>query len=279
MSHSILDLQPPPTHHRLAYGPGKYQFGDLRVPKKSGPHPIAVAVHGGFWGPHQDLAYLGHLCKALLSHGVATWNIEYRRVGQEGGGWPGTLQDVASAADHLRVLASEYDLDLGRTGAFGHSAGGHLALWLAARSRISAGSPVGSVDPLPLRAAISINGVANLRHGWDLDLGPNVVAPFLGGTPVDVPDRYASASPAELVPLGVPQVLVHGTEDTVVPIGMSEAYCRAATEAGDMVVLVSMPGAGHFEPVDPRIAAGRKTMAIIANALNGIFPSPELGKR
>lgn len=251
---------------------GENHFGDLRIPNGQGPHPIAVVVHGGFWRAHQDLGYLGHLCEVLLEYGIATWNIEFRRVGQVGGGWPGTLQDVGQATDYLRVLAAQFDLDLARTIAVGHSAGGHLALWLAARSRIPRASPLWAPNPLPLRAAISVNGVVDLRKAWELDLGSEAVARFLGGAPNEVPDRYASASPAELIPFGTTQVLVHGGLDDEVPPSIGEDYVAAALARGDKALLIRMPSAGHFEPIDPQFAEGRQTLAIIANALRGRPP-------
>ena len=251
VSDSILNLAPPEASHRVRYGPGIYHFADLRIPDTAGPHPIAIAVHGGFWGKHQDLLYLGHVCEALRRHGVATWNVEYRRVGQEGGGWPGTLQDVGSAADHLQNISEQFDLDLDNASAFGHSAGGHLALWLAARSRIPRKSAVSSAAPLPLKAAFCVNGVSDLRQAWELNLGPGVVEPFMGGAPSGVPLHYASASPTELLPFGVRQ--------------MSKTYCHRAKEAGDQVTLLKLEGCAHFEPIHPRTAEGEKLVSVIAN--------------
>src|SRR5437762_364288 len=132
----ILSLPPPPADARLAYGGGEFQFGELRVPGGAGPHPALVVIHGGFWRARFDLLHIGHLCAALTAGGVATWSVEYGRLGNPGGGWPGTFQDVAMAAGHLRVIASQYDLDLGRVAAIGHSAGGQLALWLAGCRRL-----------------------------------------------------------------------------------------------------------------------------------------------
>lgn len=263
---SIVALTPPAASHRILYGSLNHQFADLRVPDSHGPHPVAIAIHGGFWGKHQDLRYLGHICEALRRLGIATWNIEYRRVGQEGGGWPGTLQDVGHAADHLRSVSEQFNLDLQNATTFGHSAGGHLALWLASRRKISADSPVYSVAPFPIKAAICINGVSDLRQAWELDLGPNVVAPFMGGTPTAVPLRYANASPAQLLPLGTPQIFVHGTADEVVPISMTESYCQLATSAGDDVSFVRLEGCGHFEPIDPRIVEGKTVLSMVLNA-------------
>ncbi len=252
MSSTILEISPPPTDLRLSYGGGQYHFGDLRLPAGPGPYPVVIGVHGGFWRARYDLGYYGHLCAALATCGVATWNIEYRRVGHEGGGWPGTLEDVALATDYLRTLAPTYNLDLNRVVTLGHSAGGHLALWLAARARIPADSPLHSAAPLPLRAAVSLAGVCDLQRGWELKLGTTAVPDFVGGSPAQVPERYASASPAALLPLGIPQVLIHGSDDESVPLIVSRDYHAAATALGDDVTLLALPNTGHFEVVDPR---------------------------
>lgn len=252
MSREILDLPPPQADIRLPYGSLPQQFGDLRLPATPPPHPLAITIHGGFWRARYDLAYFGHLAAALAGEGIATWNIEYRRIGEEGGAWPGTFLDVAAAADYARVLSPLYDLDLDRVIGVGHSAGGHLALWLAARPRIAAGSTVWSSDPLPLRGALSLGGVVDLQAAWDLGLSERVVGELLGGGPAVVPDRYAASSPAALLPLGVPHTLIHGTEDESVPYQIGAHYAARAREAGDQVELITLQGTGHFEPVDPR---------------------------
>lgn len=263
----ILLRRPPRADQRVAYGPDPYQFGDLRLPPGAGPHPAALVVHGGYWRARYHLAYCGHVCAALARQGVATWNIEYRRLGNLGGGWPGTFQDVARAADHLRALASAHALDLDRVVVLGHSAGGQLAFWLAARHRIPAGSPLHTDDPLPLHAAVSLAGVVDLRWAWELRLSSNVTEELLDGTPASVPERYAAASPAALLPLGVRQVLVHGTRDDSVPYEISEGYVAAATAAGDDATLLTQPGAGHFECVDPRTKEWRAVEAALLECL------------
>lgn len=237
---------------RIAYGTGEWQFGDLRLPAGDGPHPVVIIIHGGFWKARYGLDLMDPMADDLTARGLATWNIEYRRVGHEGGGWPGTLQDVARAADHLRELAPQYGLDLTRVVSIGHSAGGHLALWLAARHRIPAGSELAvSAEPLRLAGAVSQAGVTDLRLMWQVRQVESPVANFLGGTPAELPARYAHASPAELLPLGVPQVLVHGLDDTDVPPVLSTAYYEAARAAGDPIELVTLPGVEHFKVIDP----------------------------
>jgi len=224
--------------HRIHYGPGEFHFADLRRPSGNGPHPVATIIHGGFWRATYGLDYIEPVCETLTNAGVATWNIEYRRLGQPGGGFPGTLEDVAAAADYLQTIARQFDLDPNRIAAIGHSAGGHLALWLATRTRL-------------LRGVISLAGVANLQRAWELRLSNAVVAEFLGGSPDEVPDRYKFASPIEHLPIGIPQKLFHGTADTSVPYEISERYVRTARERGDDAELITFES-GHFELVDPR---------------------------
>jgi acetyl esterase/lipase len=254
MSESILSQAPPAADARIVYGPDPLHFGDIRLPSGPGPHPVVVVVHGGFWRARYDLEHIGHVCAALTKRGLATWNIEYRRIGDAGGGWPGTFHDVANAADYVRTLAPEYKLDLSRVVALGHSAGGHLAMWLAARSRIPAADALFTSNPLPLRGVVSLAGVVDLQQAYALRLSQQVVSDLIGGAPAEYPDRYRSASPAALLPLGLPQILIHGTKDGPVPFQISADYVRAAQAAGDSATLIALEGAHHFEVIDPSSA-------------------------
>jgi acetyl esterase/lipase len=253
-SEDILELPTPEAGMiRLHYGKSKFQFGDLRLPEAGNSlHPVVVAVHGGYYRARYGLGYLGHVADALTAAGFATWNIEYRRLGYRGGGWPGTFLDVAAAADHVQALAAVYPLDLSRVVAIGHSAGGHLACWLAARHRISAGQPLHAQHPMPIGGVVALAGVLDLRRAWELRLSHGIVRRLLGGTPEQVPERYDVASPLCLLPLGMPQILIHGTADSSVPFEISERYADAAREKGEDIQLIALPGTGHFEPVDPR---------------------------
>lgn len=243
---------------RFTYSSVPTGFADLRLPPGVGPHPTAIVIHGGFWRAHYGLDLMDPLCDDLAARGIATWNIEYRRVGEPGGGWPGTLHDVASAAEKLREIAPARALDLTRVVTLGHSAGGHLALWLAARRRLPVGA-LGTGDAatltgpgtLPLVGAISQAGVADLTAGWQHGLSNGAVSDFLGGGADAVPERYAIADPALSLPLGVPQVLIHGLQDDNVPLIISELYLAAATRAGDDVRLCAIPDADHMTMIDP----------------------------
>jgi acetyl esterase/lipase len=195
------------------------------------------------------------LAAALTAEGYATWSLEYRRLGDEGGGWPGTLDDVARGADHLHGIAAAYSLDLERAVAVGHSAGGQLALWLAARPSLPEGSALRGKDPLRLRGVVSLAGVTDLRAGAERDICGGAVPRLLGGSPAEQPERVRLASPIERLPLGVPQRLVCAAHDTIVPIEQARSYEAAARAAGDPVTLAVVEGAGHFELVNPTSAA------------------------
>lgn len=269
MSEEILNRVAPEDARRIAYGADASQFGELRLPEGAGPWPLAICLHGGFWRARYDLVHLGHLCAALTAAGIATWNVEYRRVGHASGGWPETFLDVARGADYVRELAGEYRLDLGRVVTIGHSAGGHLALWLAGRRRVPAGSEIASADPIALHGAVALAGVVDLARAHALGLSADATGDLLGGAPEAVPERYAAASPAELLPLGVAQLLVHGTADDSVPFELSEGYVAAARAAGDEATLLPLPGAGHFEVIDPLAHEWPEILAAIEKLVDG----------
>lgn len=244
---------------RCFYGAHPSQFGDLFLPTTPGPHRVLVLIHGGCWRAEYGLEPLGQLAQAIADQGVAVWSIEYRRLG-DGGGWPETFLDAGAALDHLRTLASEHALDLQHVVTAGHSAGGHLALWLAARVKLPAHSPLHAPNPLPVRGVVSLAGIPDLAAAAPLNVCDGAIEALIGGPPVRQGERYADASPAALTPLGVPHVHIHGRKDDIVPLALVEQYVAAAVEAGDRATLEVMPSAGHFELVDARTVAGRRVV-------------------
>jgi acetyl esterase/lipase len=250
----LFDLPTPKSDQRLAYGKHPLQFGDLYFPDSAGPHQLVLALHGGFWREKYDLGHFGHLCRALAAGGLAVYSVEYRRLGHEGGGFPGTFEDVARAAEFLPELEWRFPVVTEGAVVLGHSAGAQLALWLAGRQNAPKASGLRGAA-FDFSGVVALAPVADLVAASQQDLGKGVVRDFLGGAPEAQPDRYAAASPSLLLPLGVPQVVLHGTQDDTVPYALSEAYVNAARAKGDRVELQTLQGMGHFEPIDPRSAA------------------------
>ena len=263
--------------HRIAYGSDPSQYAELRVPEGSGPHPLVVLIHGGcFKAAYATAQYFGAMADALKEDRIATWNIEYRRLGQTGGGWPGTYLDVGQAVDHVRAIASEYHLDLGRVAVVGHSAGGHLAMWAAARRRLPKASELYVTDPLPVRGVMDLAGPVDMTAnipGYEALCRDTVITSMLGGTPAAVPDHYAHASAIKLLPLGIPQVLVLGSHEDFVPLALVDVYVHAATQAGDQVHRILIPGAGHFEIASPLSFTWPQIKPAIRSLLDGKLPS------
>jgi acetyl esterase/lipase len=263
-----------PADKRIAYGSLPEQFGELRIPAGAGPHPLVILVHGGCFklGSAQ---YMGMIGDALKDEGIATWNVEYRQV-TRGGGWPTTYLDVAKGIDYVRAIAGENKLDLNHAVLVGHSAGGHLALWSAARSRVPAKSEIHTSNPLKVRGVVNLAGpvdmTANIK-GYETLCRDSVITTLMGGTPATVPQRYADASPIRLVPLGVPQVIVMGTYEDFVPRPIAETYVSAATKAGDSARLIVIPGMGHFEITTTHEPSWSVVRAAIRSLLDGKLPA------
>jgi acetyl esterase/lipase len=280
---SIDSLPRRAPDHRIAYGKDPKQYGELRVPPGRGPHPVVVLLHGGcFKAAYATAEYMAPIGDALKDEGIASWSIEYRRLGDPGGGWPGTYLDVGQAVDFLRSIARRYDLDLSRVVVVGHSAGGYLAMWSAGRSRLPKESPLHSADPLPLRGAVDLAGPLDMSAHiaeYEQLCRDSVITSLLGGTPATRPERYAQASPIRLLPYGLPQVLVLGTYEEFVPMPLMRAYADAARAAGDSVRLVFVPGAGHFEIASPRSFAWAPVDRAIRSLLDGHLPPVEPEKR
>ena len=227
------------------YGDHPSQVGELFLPNGADPHPVAVVLHGGYWRSQYDRSLMEGLCLDLSAHGLAAWNLEYRRVGS-GGGWPATLLDVAAGVDVLAEL--DEALDLSRVVAVGHSAGGQLALWAAARPTLPGDSP-GAAPRIRIRAAVSQAGVLDLTLAAGLAPSSTPTRALLGD-PAENFERYVLASPRERLPLGVPQLVLHGEQDTTVSIRIATSYAEAALAAGDRCETRVLSGIGHFEHID-----------------------------
>ena len=249
MPQDILTLVPPPADARLSYGQDPNQFLDLRLPKTKGPHPLAINIHGGFWRAKYSLDHAGHLCAALTAKGVATANLEYRRVGNPDGAWPNTFADIRNAYQFLRQNAREHSIDAQKILVMGHSAGGQLALCLAAH------------EPTVTRV-VSLAGVVDLQRAYQLHLSNDAVVEFLRGTPAEIPDHYREADPLQLSIPQARQWLIHGAADDVVPPAFSRDYViakqkRTGKEKED-VHLLELSAANHFDLVDPRSSAWKQ---------------------
>lgn len=263
----LASLTAPPPDHRIAYGSDSLQFGNLRLPKHPGPYPVVVFIHGGCWLGQFDIAHVAAIEQAMADSGFAVWSIEYRRVGDPGGGWPNTFADVARGVDYLRVLARDYPLDLNRVVVAGHSAGGQFALWVAARTKIPASSELYASDPLPVRAAFALAPASDLEGLEARHVCGDVIDKLMGGSPADHADRYAAGSPMRLAPIGVRQVLIVGAHDqSWAPAG--RAYAAHARAAGDTgIVLMEAPESGHFELIAP----ASTTWPVVIGAIQKMF--------
>ena len=238
---------------RHAYGVHAEQFGELRTPAGDGPYPIVVYIHGGGYRAQVTLAGAAGICAALTQRGYATWSVEYRRGGN-GGEWPAMFDDVQAAANHLKTLVDEAPLDLSRVLVAGQSAGGQLALYLAKQQAS------GRVSYPTFHGVLALAPATDLRR---LAIrGGSLIRELLGGGPEDVPERYAAVSPIELVPIGLPQLLVHGTLDSIVPVSLSEIYVRAAESAGDSATLIRIEGADHLDLWNPSSSAFATVLAV-----------------
>ncbi len=231
------------------YGPHRSQRADLYLPLGAGPHPVMVVIHGGSWHRRYGKVVMRGLVGDLVRRGWAVWNIEYRRLG-EGGGWPATFEDVAAAIDKLAEIEAPIDLD--SLSVLGHSAGGHLALWAASRERLPSGT-VGAGPAVRFKRAVGQAAVCDLAGAYRLWRGGAVKA-LMGGSPEQLPDRYAVGDPLALIPLESPVLLVHGTLDETVSVELARRYARESDVAGGMVELIEIKGqAGrHRAHIDPR---------------------------
>jgi acetyl esterase/lipase len=258
MSEDILSRQPPPADFRITYGSDTNQFIDLRLPaSKTKPHPLVINIHGGFWRAKYNLDHAGHLCAAMTAKGLATANLEYRRVGNEGGAWPGTFADIRAAYQFLTQNAQKHNFDAKKVVVMGHSAGGQLALCLAAH------------EPRVM-TVISLAGVVDLQRAYQLHLSHDAVVEFLRGTPSEVPDHYREADPMQLSIANARQRLIHGTSDDVVPPAFSRDYVTLKRQRSEKhkedAHLLEIAAADHFDLIDPRSTAWKQVEDTVLQA-------------
>ncbi|TPE63976.1 alpha/beta hydrolase [Sandaracinobacter neustonicus] len=249
----------------IRYGEAPSQLVELFMPKPNAEspdalHPVVIMVHGGCW--RKDIAgpeLLRPAAGAFIDKGYAVWSIGYRRIDEEGGGYPGTYQDVAQAIDLIREHAEARKLDLNRLVFYGHSAGAHLALWAAGRGKIPAGSPLHSEKPLKPRGVVSVGGIGSLAN-WSAEIntlcGPDTVEKLAPKTAADGSERaddlrFADTSPDKLLPLGVPVVMLHGVYDAAAFPAIGLDFAIEARKAGDKADIWLAPVAGHFEVIAP----------------------------
>ncbi len=263
----VAALHAPAPDRVIAYGPAPQQFGHLRLPASKGPHAVVIFIHGGCYRAEYSIAHAGAFEQAIADLGYAVWSLEYRRVGDPGGGWPGTFQDLARGADHLRSLAAQYSLDLTRVIAAGHSAGGNSALWLAARRKIATDSPLWVADPIAIAGVLSLAPAGDFVEMHDKDGCGGIMPTLMGGSPSSVADRYRAASPGALLPSGVPQVIAIGGLDSRFN-DFGRSYAAKAKAAGERRLRVmEIPSAGHFDVIAPVTPAWK----IVAEALRDLF--------
>ncbi|MGC0238997.1 alpha/beta hydrolase family protein [Arthrobacter nitrophenolicus] len=260
---------------RYSYGQDPSQWGELFLPPRpaeSGPRGVVVVIHGGYWRAKYGAELGEPLALDLAEHGVAAWNLEYRRAGN-GGGWPGTFQDILAGIDTLGELAGPHSLDLGKVVALGHSAGGHLAVWAAGRDRLGSlglteeeGKVRANNAGVRLAGVVSQSGVLDLAGAERLRLSDGAVANLLGGPPSDFPGRYRYADPMAALPLDVPVFAVHAEDDDDVPPAMSAGYVDAGRSGPVPPRLVTVPG-DHFELIDPGAEAYRTCRELLLELL------------
>ncbi len=253
---SYTQLPQQKADHRITYGNDPSQFGDLFLPSGDGPHPVLFLLHGGCWRAQYGLEPMGQLARAFAKQGLAVWSLEYRRLGN-GGGWPNTFLDVANGADKLRELADEYHLDLDRIVVSGHSAGGHLALWSAARPLISPKSPIYTPNPLKFKSVVALAPVCDLERAVAWDICVDAADILVGGHPRQNYENYYQGSPSALLPLNVRHITINGTLDDIVPIEYVTHFVESAHKLGDNATLIGVPDVGHFEIVMASHPAGK----------------------
>jgi len=261
----------PMPSHTIRAGEGETDIVDLWLPDEKGAHPVVIMVHGGCWQKAiADRTLMNYAAEDLRGRGLAVWNIEYRGVDESGGGYPGTFEDVAKAADALRNNADKYNLDLKRITGFGHSAGGHLALWLAGRGNLPKSSPLYTDNPLPIPTVVNSGGLADLEDSEPVTLSSCLsdIMPKLTGQPShERPNVFSDTSASELLPMNVRQISVNGDHDRISPVILGQSYTLKAQKAGDKAEFITALNSGHVELISP----GTRAFEIQAELLEEVL--------
>lgn len=263
----VLAQPASPVDLTVAYGALPEQFGELRLPPGDGPHPLVVMLHGGCWLPDFDLAHIRPLAEAVTALGYATWNVEYRRPAEQDNGWPQTFLDAAAALQTVRDLAAEHALDLDRITLLGHSAGGQLALWLAARPSFAPDHPLFAPDPVSVERVLALAPITDMTaYAAQAQGCPAGARRVLGGAPEQWPERYRAVSPVDNLPIsGVRVELVHARDDRIVPLDHSERFAQQLNASGRQARMhVLAPPAGHFDVLLTEGAAWQRLKALLA---------------
>lgn len=254
----IVNLPPLSADTTISYGLDSLQFAELRIPDGPGPHPVAIVIHGGCFLSFANLHVMDHFCDKLTRAGIATWNLEYRRADSPGGGWPGTFDDIGQGVDFIRNLDKKYNLDLNRLVIVGHSSGGYFALWAGGRNQVAQKSRLYSDNPLVPTGVVSLAGLADLRGKSEQTkqvCGSDVINMLLGGSIEEVPERYRNASPITLLPIGVKQIVIYGSDDPAVPPEFGQKYVEAGKLLDEDIGLIIIPNIAHFELIAPRTSS------------------------
>jgi acetyl esterase/lipase len=264
----LLRRERPVATQHIAYGKQPAQFGELWLPEGPGPHPVLVMIHGGCWqAALPGVELMAYIAEDMSRSGFAVWNLEYRRLGTPGAGYPGTFLDIADGMDYLRILKETYALDLSHVVVTGHSAGGQLALWAAGRNRLKQSSALYRENPLPVQGVVTLAGINDLAaysaDGPSACGGPRTIAQLVGREQRVEHDVYADTSPAAMLPLQVKQAIISGDLDPIVPARFGTAYAAKAKAAGDNVEVLTLKDAGHFELIDPASAAWAEIKKIL----------------
>jgi len=267
----LLSQEKPTPSQTIRFDEGTTDLVDLWLPETPGPHPVVVMVHGGCWQKAiADRTLMNYAAEDLRQRGMAVWNIEYRGVEEEGGGYPGTYLDVARAADALREHAAANDLDMSRVAGIGHSAGGHLVTWLATRPALKNDSPLHSSDPLIMQGVINAGGLADLKLSVQVTqydcLG--AILDDLIGTATDArPNVYSDTSPAEMLPIPGNFVSVSGAMDRISPPGLADALAEKDRTAGGSGRAIIVPGNNHVDLIAPGTAAWETQVDLLQEIL------------